>query len=39
MVSKQFGCTSVADNGDVQSVVQVGSGGKSGMIIDNSKIF
>jgi hypothetical protein len=41
-VSKQFGCKSVDDNGgglNVYSVVQVGSGGTSGVITDDSEIF
>ena len=37
-----FGCTSVDDNGDglnVESVVQVDSGGTPGMITDDSETF
>jgi len=39
---QKFGCTSVDDIGDglnVESVVQVDSGGKPGMITDDSETF
>jgi hypothetical protein len=39
-VSKKFGCKSVDDNVgglNVQSVMQMGSGGTPGMIIDDSE--
>jgi len=39
---QHFGCTSVDDNGDglnVECGVQVDSGGKSGMITDDSETF
>jgi hypothetical protein len=41
-VSKKFGCTSVDDNGDgldVESVVQVDSGGTPGVKTDDSETF
>jgi len=41
-VSEKFGCTSVDDNGDgldVESVVQVDSGGTPGVITDDSETF
>ena len=41
-MSEKFGCTSVDDNGDgldVESVVQVDSGGTPGVITDDSETF
>ena len=41
-MSNKFGCQSVDDNGEglnVYCVVQVGSGGTSGMITDDREIF
>ena len=41
-MSKKFGCKSVDDNADgfnVKGVVQVRSGGTSGMVTDDKEIF